>query len=370
MFAVMQKSSETMEMVLQVSDVKNAVKSYQMSKKYVKRLVKITLLNILKRRVDIPETEFEKRDLEGVEYFVFKRKSQNRFIKIYHSAGTGIIDAIEKDYLKEMKLYFIQKTTRKILETYQMKIRYNKDESKASKTAASAQKDTAEFIQTINMLPGTQLVGDDIEFFIELVYNDGTPGQYEPPNFQTSMESICPQLTFNDSVKLGSISTGFHKITAFGKGDNFVITRFSTPIEVDEYGDEGENMENKLAELGKEEKSRSPYGNFIEGVERKCSNNKLALKENNFSSEEFKTINSSISNEYVSGMDWPEDKVNCVCGWNLPKTYNNCKCSKCGNRVHIICHGYLSPLFVKPEYFQCENCKPTQKNSVLAAKIR
>lgn len=92
----------TFQCILQVlanNDVKNSVNTFTLSKKYIKRLVKISILNIIHHRIAIPDKEFEVKTYDTIPYKVFKRKSQNEFIRVYHSVAQGIIDAIEKDYV-------------------------------------------------------------------------------------------------------------------------------------------------------------------------------------------------------------------------------------------------------------------------------
>lgn len=98
---------------LQLNDVRNAVKSYTLSKKYVNRLVKITVLNVLYHRIEIPRNEFEKRDFDNVPYVSFIKHSKNNFIRIFTAAATGIIDAIEKDYVSILLLPHITQMSSK-----------------------------------------------------------------------------------------------------------------------------------------------------------------------------------------------------------------------------------------------------------------
>lgn len=56
-------------------------------------------------------------------------------------------------------------------------------------------------------------------FVIKMVIRPlGVPTEYEPPNFEPAKELICSN--GNSVISLGTISTGFHKISSWGRGVN------------------------------------------------------------------------------------------------------------------------------------------------------
>ncbi|ERL88533.1 hypothetical protein D910_05919, partial [Dendroctonus ponderosae] len=159
--------------VLANSDVKNSVNTFQLSKKYVKRLVKISILNIIYQRIAISEKEFEVKKYEKIPYRVFKPKSQNTFIRVYHAVTNGIIEAIDKDYLKEIVIHIVGKDNYDPLETYNIKIKYNKQDSKSNQKSSAVKAATMEYFKALTEIPGNKWQEDNVKVFFELSYNEG-----------------------------------------------------------------------------------------------------------------------------------------------------------------------------------------------------
>ncbi|ERL88534.1 hypothetical protein D910_05919, partial [Dendroctonus ponderosae] len=162
--------------VLANSDVKNSVNTFQLSKKYVKRLVKISILNIIYQRIAISEKEFEVKKYEKIPYRVFKPKSQNTFIRVYHAVTNGIIEAIDKDYLKEIVIHIVGKDNYDPLETYNIKIKYNKQDSKSNQKSSAVKAATMEYFKALTEIPGNKWQEDNVKVFFELSYNEACHG--------------------------------------------------------------------------------------------------------------------------------------------------------------------------------------------------
>lgn len=71
-------------------------------------------------------------------------------------------------------MYIVKKNTHQPLETYTIKVKYNKDESAAPTHKSTEFKSvTKEYLAGLNQLPGKQWKEDEVDFFIELLYNEG-----------------------------------------------------------------------------------------------------------------------------------------------------------------------------------------------------
>lgn len=71
-----------------------------LSKRYIKDLIRIAVLNILYRRIPLSEDEFKSKEFEDVPFVVFKRKAKNPILRKYHGWAAALIDAIDKNYVK------------------------------------------------------------------------------------------------------------------------------------------------------------------------------------------------------------------------------------------------------------------------------
>ncbi|XP_050308606.1 uncharacterized protein LOC126744987 [Anthonomus grandis grandis] len=334
-----------MALTLQVNDVKKSVTSFLFSKKYVKRLVKITVLNIIHNRVDIPEKEFVTRTYDKVRYSIYQRKSQNPFIRMFHTIMHGVVDAIEKDYLKRVIITLYKKGTKEILETYLIILKYNRDEKKqlARKENINVETATAEYLETLHELPGRKHAESAIDLTINLSYISSVPENYEPPYFEASTEPVRADFFGERFLNLGAISTGFHKVSTLAKGRNFSDSRAATPmstrimdknnVPVEEIGTIEEEQTDGEAALKKRRVIGSP------GSER---NGYVTADE------------ISRDDSFISSVDY----TNCVCQMPLGPLYKLIRCSRCSATVHLVCHSYISENDVDSNEFACLLCCP------------
>uniref|UniRef100_A0AAR5PDF2 HORMA domain-containing protein n=1 Tax=Dendroctonus ponderosae TaxID=77166 RepID=A0AAR5PDF2_DENPD len=350
------KTFASMNLVLANSDVKNSVNTFQLSKKYVKRLVKISILNIIYQRIAISEKEFEVKKYEKIPYRVFKPKSQNTFIRVYHAVTNGIIEAIDKDYLKEIVIHIVGKDNYDPLETYNIKIKYNKQDSKSNQKSSAVKAATMEYFKALTEIPGNKWQEDNVKVFFELSYNEGVPFEYEPPNFEPTKELLCSNT--NSLMSLGNISTGFHKVSSWGCGANFAEVRELTPsancsVPVS-------NAKNNLLE----DDDNLLEDNMMEYIpEVKLKHNNGTCGENASKKRKLQVISPSCDLSTNGEIDWgnisilsSDDDTYCPCKWPLPDKYETIKCTKCFAKVHLACHGYISIEAVDKTKFSCYSC--------------
>ncbi|XP_048522201.1 uncharacterized protein LOC109540767 isoform X2 [Dendroctonus ponderosae] len=350
------KAFASMNLVLTNSDVKNSVNTFQLSKKYAKRLVKISILNIIYQRIAISEKEFEVKNYQNIPYRVCKRKSQNTFIRVYyHSASNGIIEAIEKDYLKEIAMHIIGKDSDELLETYNIKIKYNKQDSKSNQKSSAVKAATMEYFKVLTGIPGKKWQEDNVKMSFEIFYNKGVPIEYEPPNFEPTKELLCSNP--NNLTSLGNISTGFHKVISWGRGANFAEVRKLTHSENSSVP--VSNAKNNLLE---------DDDNMEDIPELKRKHNNGTCGENASKKHKLQVIspNSDISTN--GEIDWgnisilSSEDTYCPCKWRLPDKYETIKCTKCFGKVHLACHGYISIEAVDKTKFSCYTCVYSRTN--------
>uniref|UniRef100_A0AAR5PSX7 HORMA domain-containing protein n=1 Tax=Dendroctonus ponderosae TaxID=77166 RepID=A0AAR5PSX7_DENPD len=342
----------SMSLVLTNRDVKNSVNTVQLSKKYVKRLVKISILNIIYRRIAISEKEFEVKKYENIPYRVCKRKSQNTFMRVYyHSVTNSMIEAIEKDYLKEIVMHIIGKDNNDDpLETYNIKIKYNKQDSKSNQKSSAVKAATMEYLKALSGIPGKKWQEDNVKMFFEISYNEGVPIEYEPPNFEPAKKLLCSNP--NRIISLGAISTGFHKVSMWGRGVNFAEIRELTPS-----GNSSVPVSNTKNNLLEDDDNMED----IPEVKRKQNNGTCG--ENASKKRKLQVISPSCDISTNGELDWgnisimsSEDDTYCPCKWRLPDKYETIKCSKCFAKVHLACHGYINIEAVDKTKFSCYTC--------------
>jgi hypothetical protein len=83
------------------SNVKKAVKSYTMSKRYINTMLRASVINILYHRLNIDEKEFITKNFNNIVYKTFRSKSKNVLIREFHTYMLACKDALDKNYVSE-----------------------------------------------------------------------------------------------------------------------------------------------------------------------------------------------------------------------------------------------------------------------------
>ncbi|KAF7278034.1 hypothetical protein GWI33_008953 [Rhynchophorus ferrugineus] len=304
--------------------VQNSTKTFNLSKQFAKRLLRIGTLNILYRRLDIPEEEFTQANFAGTPYMLFKRKSTNTFIKYFHSVSMGIIDALEKDYLKELYLYILKKDTKELQEKYNFKVKYNKDNEKSTDKSSDVKVATIEFLKAIANLSPKKFSSNDTEISVEFLFNDDVPKDYQPPNFENAKNPLYFDAEVQRVINLCDINTGFHKIKCYGSG---LVFNDSKP----------NSVVSSRTDLHMD-------SDDIETVENQTEKSNADLSEARTVDEDNISIISTDIN------------LTCPCVWDLDDVYQTTKCPRCFGFVHLACHGYLSAEDVDQQTFLCFHC--------------
>ncbi|XP_060521160.1 uncharacterized protein LOC132698840 [Cylas formicarius] len=388
--------------------VSNAVRSYRFSKTYSQQLIRVAILNIMYRRMNIDASEFSLQNYESVPYVLFKRKSANRIIRCFHAVSHGIVDAINKEYLKEVYLIFENKKTREIVETYRFTLKYNKGGKKSDVKRSVVSSATVDLLQAICDLPAMEKMSSDIEYGIEFRYNDEVPCEYQPPYFGPG-SNPCG-INFRDLsdniIILGTANTGFHKLSCYATGKIFSLTTSEAASSecitgtapkianvVNIVDDSDEVLEEETVRNSEKERESCEYltpeifpteqTNDIE-LEESSEDDRFdeqttkypspangadgpsSAKRSRMTSD----INSIESYEIISIRS--EELIECPCLWNLCKyAFETIECPFCQRRVHQVCHGYLRPESLSPDSFQCWKCTPHKSQDwVFFCRIR
>ncbi|CAG9768140.1 unnamed protein product [Ceutorhynchus assimilis] len=371
-------------------EVQNAIKTFELSKKHLKRVTKLALLNIINRRIQIPDNEFiEKLAFDEVPYFVFKRKSQNRFIIAHHKYGTGVLDALEKGFLRQWDLIIVRKSTREPLESYSFKYKYNfENEGEAgTRDPEKVRAALLHMLDVIKRLPGDKWPESEVDLLCDIFYQENTPTTYEPPHFRPNTELKSLDHYFIHVLPMGRINTGFHKLIGEGRGWNFepqmMATSTPNPVTTEqEPRDEEEPQPMKMTQDSIEKMpefmEEEPESLEIESPATK----KLQIINNKRSTIDPIVENSSkkaksLLNESIDGKNpeiasvFSQDLENCVCEWrNLDHTFQLINCSNCSEPVHAVCNGYFYSKAIDKETFICLTCSSINKPNKSRAHLR
>lgn len=168
------------------TDIKNACTSVILSKRYIKTLLRVAILNIMYRRIPIPEEEFKTKEFEKIPFVVFKRNSKNPIIRNYHGVANALVEAIDKNYvnfhsdlknlilikisflkLKDIHLMFKSTSSDDVLEYYRFTIKYAEGEKDVVDKFGQLKDETMYFFNVLRNLgkhPKLDGVVDEIEF--------------------------------------------------------------------------------------------------------------------------------------------------------------------------------------------------------------
>uniref|UniRef100_A0A6P7H5E9 Uncharacterized protein LOC114347240 n=1 Tax=Diabrotica virgifera virgifera TaxID=50390 RepID=A0A6P7H5E9_DIAVI len=109
------KQQNIMDFKINGNLVKQSVKSFVLSKKYTRIVLKASVFNIICRRLPINKDELDCKEYNGASFFILKGMKKNKnienpFIETFLAWLKGIKDAIDKNYVskKRMCVYFVR----------------------------------------------------------------------------------------------------------------------------------------------------------------------------------------------------------------------------------------------------------------------
>ncbi|EEZ99533.1 hypothetical protein TcasGA2_TC000115 [Tribolium castaneum] len=343
------------------SNVKQAVKSYTMSKRYINVMLRASVINILYHRLNIDEKEYITKAFNNVTYKSFKSKSKNPFIREYHSYMTACKDALEKNYLKEFYLFFIDVASGDILENYKFSLKYHTDkDSRTQVQSEDLTENTCDLLKTLQDLERLEKLNTEIQVKVEFSYFDDTPDEYEPPGFRniSQSEALIEKLgTEGNSIVIGTLFTGFHKLRCRGRGQVFNTNTTNKPTPDDDNNDFQLNLTED------ENKELNTDSSVIVAVDGGLLTEDLSEpefnKSNSTNKKRFDDTYISHVSEYIDISSDNEDApVNCQCG--IPAlddcSLDKVECSICKVMYHAPCQGYLDKSFIGGT-FSCINCR-------------
>ncbi|CAH0545726.1 unnamed protein product [Brassicogethes aeneus] len=329
----------TMEFSITMEEVKQSVKTFTASKRYIQGICRITLLNVLYHRLPLDEKDFVNMDYEGIQFKMFKRNSKNPHIRQYHSWVKGILDALDKNYLKGIFLYLRNADNGDILEMYNLKLQYNKEKftEKYRKTPEAQVESTKALLNFFQKMQKCPKLGENIQPHIELTYYDDTPNEYEPINFEKAKtEMRFAALHDDEGCSFVNINTGFHKLKAQVKGT---------------LNDELKKIAEKEVIINKSVNTASTIGGAS-------------------SAEENCLIDLSDDASIII----VEENPTCICILNLENIeyglIPEIICSKCHVHMHTPCLGFMKINYQKDYVHMCIRCNPNRKMRDTLTPIR
>ena len=184
------------------------------SLKFVKKLITVNFSNILFVRGCFDEDDYAKKIYDGVPCRILKEKSKDPMAKKVASWLKGAFDALEKKYLRKVKMviYVDPEQPEQAHEVYSIKVSYPEGlptldvgQVEPSSVATELLKNVLGLTQGLEPPPKTAYVS------FKLDYNEDTPEDYEPPGFEPHpRDLILPEGT--RSLRAGSVLTKFHSL--------------------------------------------------------------------------------------------------------------------------------------------------------------
>ncbi|KAF5288464.1 hypothetical protein FQR65_LT02116 [Abscondita terminalis] len=282
----------------------------------VRKIIPIAIGSILFQRTDIDENDFVNLDRKGIPYQLLKRKSKNRIVVQISKWIKGILDALDKKYLKDVYMMFCNiKDETDVKESYKFSIAYLNCDSLSPEEIVAAKNETLTttdyLLKSINDLKFfTKFKLDEVTpNFALSYYNDVTPMNYLPPHYggvdERNAAIINKALEIESSVLyLGVLKTISCRVKCRGKGPLLMPKRSAS-----EYTSASELNEESCVLLSDENSTRN-----INGIQCSCI---IAMKFNNI--------------ELI-------------------------ECSGCLEMQHAPCRGYLYHSAF-PKNYHCDKCK-------------
>ncbi|KAJ3629322.1 hypothetical protein MTP99_013719 [Tenebrio molitor] len=352
------------------SNVKKAVKSYTMSKRYINTMLRASVINILYHRLNIDEKEFITKNFNNIVYKTFRSKSKNVLIREFHTYMLACKDALDKNYLREFYLYFIDFASGDIIENYKFSFAYaEKAGGNQTQSEENLIESTCELLKTLEDLGKHEKFHSEIQLKVEFTYFDDTPEEYEPPGFRNieESESLIRKITkTGNSVLIGTLFTGFHKLKCRGRGDVFNFNSSPSPtnaeseaVEVDQFVSHGKLIE-------KDEPSAVYKDIYTEDVSPQADISIKATIKNGQSK-----MNDTYLSQCIDISSEEEIQMNCPC--KLPVLelceLDKIDCVICKQTYHAPCQGYLDNTFI-PGPFQCLYCNNDSESIVAAFDVK
>ncbi|XP_050510320.1 uncharacterized protein LOC126887043 isoform X2 [Diabrotica virgifera virgifera] len=215
------KQQNIMDFKINGNLVKQSVKSFVLSKKYTRIVLKASVFNIICRRLPINKDELDCKEYNGASFFILKGMKKNKnienpFIETFLAWLKGIKDAIDKNYLKSVYI-LLKESEGNVVESYSFNLKYNTDpnfsnKNEGGKTPEDVKGATTTMFNSISALENIPKLSPEITLDIEFMYNDDCPMDYEPPGFVSSVQPMCLQI--KTPTRLGKVNTGFHSVMA------------------------------------------------------------------------------------------------------------------------------------------------------------
>ncbi|XP_050511572.1 uncharacterized protein LOC114335355 [Diabrotica virgifera virgifera] len=215
------KQQNKLDFTISGNLIQKSVKSFVLSKKYTRLLLKASVFNIICRRLPINKEELDCKEYNGVNFFILKGKKkqkniENPFFETFLTWLEGIRDAIDKNYLKSVYI-LLKEADDNVVETYSFNLKYNTDpnfsnKNESGKTPDEVKDATTAMLTLISELENIPKLSPEISLEIEFMYNDDCPMEYEPPGFVSSVQPMC--LKIKTPTRLGNVNTGFHSLVA------------------------------------------------------------------------------------------------------------------------------------------------------------
>ena len=195
--------------------------TFERSAIFVKKQIAATISNVLFVRGFFDEDDYERKSFEKVPLRILKEKSNNPMAKKVASWLTGAFDALEKRYLRKLKMviYLDPEMPDHAYEVYSIKVSYPEGLpaldvdglaqvrlGQVKRSTEDLLKTTLELTQGLDPLPSTAYLSFRMEY-----YDEDTPADYEPPGFERNPERlVLPEGT--RSLRAGNVLTSFHSL--------------------------------------------------------------------------------------------------------------------------------------------------------------
>ena len=192
------------------------VDTFEKSMLLAKKFIIASFSNILFVRNCFDEQDYVKKVLNGerrVPLRILSSKSTNPEAKKFANQLSGALDALEKKYLRKIKMVICLDPEQpdQAHEIYTIKVSYPEGMvgviglSEVKKSTTSLLYNTLLMTEGLDPLPETAYLG------LILDYNEDTPDDYEPPSFENySRDLVPPEGT--RTVRVGKASTNFHSL--------------------------------------------------------------------------------------------------------------------------------------------------------------
>ena len=162
------------------------------------------------------EQDYVKKRFDRVPLYILKANSKDPDAKKVASQILGAVDALEKRYLRKLKMiiYLDPDQPNVAHEIYTIKVSYHEglpaldvDGLEQLKTSASALiRGTLQLTQGLDALPTTAYIGFKLDYV-----DEDTPEDYEPPGFQQYSETLVVP-TGSRRLEIGKMTTSYHSV--------------------------------------------------------------------------------------------------------------------------------------------------------------